>query len=65
MGPWRAIYQRQLARYSRRPTRRYNKSRREYRADLLNRGVEQVIALGLALRGKEAAVAYATLTDAS
>ncbi|MEM7494793.1 MAG: hypothetical protein AAF471_01345 [Myxococcota bacterium] len=34
---------------------------REYHADLLNRGVEQVIALGLAFRGKEAAVRYASL----
>ncbi|MEM7494622.1 MAG: PD-(D/E)XK nuclease domain-containing protein [Myxococcota bacterium] len=34
---------------------------REYHADLLNRGVEQVIALGLAFRGKETAVAHATL----
>ncbi|MEM7495288.1 MAG: PD-(D/E)XK nuclease domain-containing protein [Myxococcota bacterium] len=38
---------------------------REYHTDLLNRGVEQVIALGLAFRGKEACVAHATLDQAS
>ncbi|MEM7495696.1 MAG: PD-(D/E)XK nuclease domain-containing protein, partial [Myxococcota bacterium] len=35
-----------------------------YHAEMLNRGVEQVIALGLAFRGKEAVVKHKVLTAA-